>query len=54
MGDTVSLRGVFSKEANEEAERLIWEKKNMLDQMGRNSRQIGNEAIQAIYSLTRE
>lgn len=52
-GDTVSLRGVFTMEANEEAERLIWEKKNILDQMGRNSRKIGNEAVQAIYSLTR-
>jgi hypothetical protein len=52
-GDTVSLRGVFTKEANDEAEKLIWEKKNLLDQMGRNSRKIGNEAIQAIYSLTR-
>jgi hypothetical protein len=47
------MRGLFTKEANLEAERLIWDKKNILDQMGRNSRQIGNEAIQAIYSLTR-
>jgi DNA-directed RNA polymerase beta' subunit len=52
-GDTVSLRGVFTMEANQEAEKLIWEKKNILDQMGRNSRKIGNEAVQAIYSLTR-
>lgn len=52
-GDTVSLRGVFTMEANAEAEKLIWEKKNILDQMGRNSRKIGNEAVQAIYSLTR-
>ena len=40
-------------EANAEAERLIMEKKNILDQMGRNSRKLGNEAVQAIYSLTR-
>jgi hypothetical protein len=53
MGDTVSLRGVYTMEANIEADRLIWEKKNLLDQMGRNSRKLGNEAIQAIYSLTR-
>jgi DNA-directed RNA polymerase beta' subunit len=52
-GDTVSLRGVFTMEANQEANKLIWEKKNILDQMGRNSRKIGNEAVQAIYSLTR-
>ncbi|ALN97891.1 RNA-polymerase beta'-subunit [Bacillus phage vB_BpuM-BpSp] len=53
-GDTVSLRGVFSLEANKEADRLIWEKKNLLDQMGRNSRKIGNEAVQCVYSLTRD
>jgi DNA-directed RNA polymerase beta' subunit len=52
-GDTVSLRGVYTVEANLEAEKLIWEKKNILDQMGRNSRKLGNEAVQAIYTLTR-
>ena len=51
-GDTISIRGVFTKEANLEAERLIMDKKNILDQMGKNSRKIGNEAVQAIYTLT--
>jgi len=53
-GDTVSIRAVFSTEANKEAEELIYQKKNILDQMGRNSRKLGNEAIQAMYTLTRE
>jgi len=52
-GDTISLRGLYTVEANQEAEELIWEKKNILDQTGRNARKLGNEAVQAIYSLTR-
>lgn len=51
-GDTVSLRGVYSVEANAEAERLIYAKTNLLDQSGTLSRSIGNEAVQAIYTLT--
>ena len=53
-GDTVSVRSVFSKEANEEAEILINSKVNILNQNGDLIRSIGNEAIQCIYSLTRD
>lgn len=53
-GDTISLRGVFTKEANEEAEKLIYAKTNFFDQQGRNSRVLGNEAIQTLYALTRD
>ena len=52
-GDTMSLRGVHTVEANQEADRLIKAKTNMLDQQGRNSRTLGNEAVQALYTLTR-
>lgn len=52
-GDTMSLRGLHTIEANQEADRLIRAKTNLLDQQGRNSRTLGNEAIQALYTLTR-
>lgn len=53
-GDTVSLRSVYSKEANEEAEKLLNSKVNLLGQDGKLIRSVGNEAIQALYTLTKE
>jgi len=53
-GDTVSLRAVYSVEANQEAERLILAKTNLFNQEGKSSRGLGNEAVQALYSLTRD
>lgn len=53
-GDTVSLRAVFTHEANREADNIINSKANILDQTGSNARKIGNEAIQAIFGLTRK
>lgn len=51
-GDQASLRSVFSKEANEEAERIINSKINLLDQDGSLMRSVGNEAVQSLYTLT--
>ena len=51
-GDTISLRAVYSKEANEEAERLINKKTFYLNQNGEPMRVITMEAIQALYTLT--
>lgn len=53
-GDTVSLRAVFSVEANLEADKLIFDKKNLLNQSGTASRPIGKDAKLALYSLTRD
>lgn len=53
-GDTVSLRGVFTVEANLEADRLIFDKKNFFNMSGSSSREIGKEAKLAIYCLTRD
>ena len=51
-GDTVSLRGVFTKEANQEAERMINSKTMIIGQGGNNARGIGNEAVLSLYTLT--
>lgn len=52
-GDTVSLRSVFSVEANEETEDIILSKKQYINAQGKIIRTLGNEAILSLYSLTR-
>ena len=52
-GDTISIRGVFTKEANDECEKLINSKTIFLNSQGKSSRVIRNEAVQAIYSITK-
>lgn len=51
-GDTVSIRSVYSKEANEEAEQKIKEKVNFLDGQGNLVRDVGKEAMLTMYILT--
>lgn len=51
-GDTVSLRGLFTKEANQEADRLINSKTMIIGQAGKNVRGVGNEAVLSLYTLT--
>jgi DNA-directed RNA polymerase beta' subunit len=53
-GDMISLRGVYSQEANLEAEKIIYSKKHILDGTGRNGRVMLKEAISAIYTLTKD
>lgn len=50
--DTVSIRSVYSKEANEEAEQKIKEKVNFLDGQGNLVRDVGKEAMLTMYILT--
>lgn len=50
--DTVSIRALFTKEANIEADKLINAKTNILNQKGDNMRRLGNEAIQSLSTLT--
>lgn len=52
-GDMVTIRGVFTNEANEEAEKLIRSKRNILTITGKNNRPISMEAIQTLYELTK-
>lgn len=53
----IYTKPVFSKEANEEAERLIYKKTNLLNASGEASRgltQIGKDCVLGIYELTRD
>jgi len=56
-GDMLYMRGVFSKEANQEAKRLIFAKSNFLGASGEPTRginAIGKEASMALFELTKE
>lgn len=52
-GDQVSAIGIYSDEANEEAERKMYQKQNAITIDGKIIRGLGNEAIQTLYTLTR-
>lgn len=52
-GDQVTVKPVFSQEANDECERLMVNKANLLTIEGNAIRKIGNEAVQTLYSMTR-
>lgn len=51
-GDQVSVKGVFTKEANEECIKYINSKLNYIGMDGKTIRITQNEAVQAIYTLT--
>jgi DNA-directed RNA polymerase beta' subunit len=53
-GDMVSIRGVYSQEANIEAEEIINSARNLLDGSGKLIRKIGNEAVLTLYTLTKD
>lgn len=56
-GDTTYMKGVFSKEANEEAEKLVYSKTNILGADGLPSRaifKIEREATITLYALTKD
>lgn len=53
----IYTKPIFSKEANDEAERLIFSKTNLLNASGEVSRgltQIGKDCVLGIYELTRD
>ena len=52
-GDQITIKSVFSQEANEECEKIINNKTNILSIEGIGVRNIGNEGIQTLYSMTR-
>lgn len=51
-GDSVPNRGIFTTEANLDAERFMRDKKNFLDLVGKNIRTTERDFIQLLYSLT--
>ncbi len=52
-GDQVTVTGLFSQEANLEAEKIMKSKSNLLNVCGDNMRLTSNEAVQTLYMLTR-
>lgn len=52
-GDTVSIKALYTHEANEEVGNSIRKPLSLLDASGNPSRTIGKEAIQSIYAFTK-
>lgn len=52
-GDTVSIKGAYTKEANEELENFINSKANYIGLDGRCTLVTTNESIQSMYNLTK-
>ena len=56
-GDTVFLRGVFTEEANNEAEKLIWKKTNLFSANGNISRTISGlskDVVLGLFELSKD
>ena len=52
-GDQVTVKSVFSQEANIEAEKKLLAASNILSVNGNNIRKTTNEAVQTLYMMTR-
>lgn len=52
-GDQVSVKPLYSAEANAEADSIIKAKSNFLAVTGRNTRSSSNEVIQTLYQMTK-
>ena len=50
--DTVTIKGIFSVEANEELDRVMNSKYNFITSGNTGIRTSSNEAIQSLYNLT--
>ena len=51
-GDQVTIKGVWSNEANAELAKQLNSKKQFIGLAGKNVRASSNEALQCLYSLT--
>lgn len=51
-GDQVTIKGVWTNEANAELDAQLKSKKHFINLSGKNVRTGSNEAIQSLYSLT--
>jgi len=49
----ISIRGLFTQEANEEAKQLMLSKSHILNVYGQNMRQTSNEGIHTLYAMTK-
>lgn len=52
-GDQVTCKGIFTQEANENADKIMRSKAYILNIYGQTVRNLGNEGIQTLYTLTR-
>jgi len=52
--DTITIRSVYTVEANLEAENLINSKLAIMDENGKSSRTPRQEMVQTLYSLTKD
>ena len=52
-GDQITVKGLFTQEANEEARQIMKSKSHILNASGNNMRASSNEAIQTLYMLTK-
>ena len=52
-GDTVTVRGVFTKEANEELRNFQNTKRNFIGLGAKNLRTVASDVVQSLYSLTK-
>jgi len=53
-GDQLSIRGIYTQEANKEAEEQMKNPNNILNIMGENVRVVEEEGLQTIYQLTKD
>ena len=52
-GDRIRVFGLWSQEANQEAEQIIRSPKNFAESVGKATRKVKNEAVLSLFSLTR-
>ena len=52
-GDQVTVKPVFTQEANAECEEILTKKHNLLTIEGKGIRNIGNEGVQTLFTMTR-
>lgn len=57
-GDMLYLKPIFSKEANQEADKLIWAKSNFLSVTGKPTRSVAasvkKDSLVSLYEFTKE
>ena len=52
-GDTVTIKGVFTNEANDEIRKFINTKQNFIDMDARSIRTSSGDVIQSLYAFTK-
>ena len=51
-GDTITLKGIYTEEANAELDRIMNSKYNFITTANKGIRTSSNEAIQSLFNLT--